>query len=48
MPWDIQPDDYVLANYAEPDADLVYGSWLASEDALPHHIYLPLVMRDWP
>ena len=48
VPRDIQPDDHVLVCCAELDADLVYGSWLASEGAPPHHIYLPLVMRDWP
>ena len=37
VPWNIQPDDYVLVHYAEPDADLVNGSWLASEGA-PHSV----------
>jgi hypothetical protein len=37
VPWNMQPDDYVFVHYAEPDADLLYGSWLAAEGA-PHSI----------
>jgi hypothetical protein len=44
--WDIQPDDWVMVHYTEPDGDQVYRSMIASEGAPPSFpIYLPVVRR---
>jgi hypothetical protein len=44
-PWDIQPDDWVMVHYTEPDGDQVYRMMIASEGAPPIRIYLPALRR---